>query len=309
MRRTFVLFSMALAGCAGPREEGAATMPANPPPAAPQANEFPVDLPKGSPEEIATQVHRPYECEYVARQYLASSADQGWSVLRACVNKGDFTSLRLLLSPPWLGQLKKRPEAAEVIAAVIAARGGDVASDMEFVRKNRIYLFDLAMASKAADRLAGRYVVFLAHVGDGKPKEAGYSLEMAELGLYSEPVEYPVQQMITRHVTTTSGGVSYSTTSPVLKSGSAEGGYTQSHSRLRYKVMYENFADETGRLIWAKADMADPFLVPGRDVVVLAQLDGVKDMTPPSEQEEPDQRFLVKVLKYWEPSRAMVYRE
>jgi hypothetical protein len=309
MWRRPVLVTLIASACAGPSQEAMAPAPVSRPPSAPTEDVVPVDLPKGTPKEVARQCHNPFVCEYTARKYLSSSADFGWEVLRACVNKGDFIQLRVLLSPPWIDLMKRRPDAPEVLAEVIAARGGDVASDMEFVRKNRIYLFDLAMASKAADRLNGRDVVFLAHVGDGKPKEPGYVLEMSELGLYSEPVEYPVQQNITTHVTTANGGGAYSTASPLLKSGNLEGGYQKQSSRFRTRFMYENFADETGRMIWAKADLSDPFLVPGRDVVVLARLEGVKDLSTPSEEEEPDQRFLVKVLKYWEPSKAMVYRE
>jgi hypothetical protein len=293
-------------GCAGTEPEvRRPTVAAAPETFAPQ----PVSLPSGPADQIAKTAHRQGDCENLARQYFSTDANQAWAVLRACVDKGDFTALRVLLSPPWLTEMKRRPDAPEVIAAVMAARGGDVTSDMEFVRKNRVLLFDLAMASKAGDRLNGRSVVFLAHVGDGKPKQSGYELELAELGFYAEFVgEHPVNGLVHKQITTHRVDGSLQTTG-ALGSGSIRGTTHSEKSSGTFLRFYENTTEETGRMIWAAADMKDPFLVPGRDLVVLARLDRIKDLTEPNEQEEPDQRFLVHIEKYWEPSQAMVYRE
>jgi hypothetical protein len=306
MRAVPLMLSLCVFACATPESEGkGASVGSAPETFAP----IPSPLPSGPPDQIAKTVHRAGECENLARQYFAADANRGWAVLRACVDKGDFTALRVLLSPPWLTEMKHRDDAPEVIAAVMAARGGDVTSDMEFVRKNRILLFDLAMASKAGDRLNGRNVVFLAHVADGKPKQSGYALELAELGIYAEFVgEHPINGVVQKHITThrVDGNLQ---TSGVLGSGNVHGTMHTESTSGTFKRFYENTAEETGRMIWAAADMKDPFLVPGRDLVVLAKLDGIKDLTEPSEQEEPDQRFLVRIEKYWEPSRAMVFRE
>ncbi len=310
MRKVIAFGISGFLGCATPVESAPPPV-ASPPPAPVEASQaMPEELPKGNPQQVAQQVPRPAECEYVARRYLLVNADFGWSVLKACVDKGDFTALRVLLSPPWIDQIKRRPDANELLGAVIAARGGDIPSDMEFVRKKRVYLFDLGMASKAGDRLNGRDIIFLAHVGDGKPKQAGYALEMSELALYSEFMgEFPPDQMVHKEITDTRVGGGYSTSSRLLGSGNFGADVHRERKRGRYQMFYENVAEETGRMIWAKADLSDPFLVPGRDVVVLARLDGVKDLANATDQEEPDQRFLVKVIKYWEPSKAEVFRE
>lgn len=265
-------------------------------------------MPRGTPAQLAKSFGRPHECEGAARRNLVADAEFSWQLLKACVEKGGFTLLKTLLTGPWLDEMKKRPDAGEVLAAVIAARGGDVAGDMDMVKQHKIFLFDLGMASKAADRIAGKFVVFRAQVGDGKPKAKGYSMEMAELGMFNQYAgDHAVEGKVWKSTVSGSARGSYETSR--YGSGKGQVSYGRKEVSGQFKERYENKVEETGRMIWASGDTSDPFLVPGRDLVILAKLDGVKTLSTPSDDEEPEQRFLVRVVKYWEPSKAMVFRE
>jgi hypothetical protein len=100
-----------------------------------------------SPKAQVARIQRPDLCEQAARAAQPSSRDRAWELLRACVEKGNFTPMRRLLDGAWDRDLQTRSDAARLIAKVVAARGGDVYGDLNMLRQKRVPIFGLAPAA------------------------------------------------------------------------------------------------------------------------------------------------------------------
>jgi len=285
--------------------EGAPPAPAPPPVTA-------ADL--TSPKAYAARFRRPETCEQAARNALDISRDRGWEVLRACVQKGGFTLIRRLLDGAWDLELQARADAAMLITQVVAARGGDVNGDLNLMRQRRIPLFSLAPAVENPPLYMGRLLLLRAVVTEikvNRPKPTARLVEYS-LGYTGHFTEVAAERYKGSASISGKGNYKGSSNSSRYGKRSGEGSFSGSanaYGQGEYGVerkFYDNKPVETGREAIARLAAADPFLEPGRQFIVLARFDGVREV--PGEEEGEDARTMpvLSVIGYVEPNANVV---
>jgi hypothetical protein len=215
------------------------------------------------PQAYAAQFDRSDRCERGARALQGRSKDLAWDVLKACVAKGDFIALRGLLSGAWDDDLAKRPEAMELIAQVIAGRGGNVAGDLSLLHKKRVPVFALADAVRRPDIYRGKLVVLRAQVALTYLQAPEPSVRLTELTLGSElqPVEVRPSYDRTWRSSGYYGDTRYGSRS--------ESSYTTTVKRA-FNVELPSGLEALGR-----TERPDPFLSGEQVYIVLARFDGL----------------------------------
>ncbi|RKH87722.1 hypothetical protein D7Y04_43905, partial [Corallococcus sp. AB038B] len=104
-------------------------------PLTPKAAEAPPPSASADPKAFAARYPNPALCEAAARRLQAESRDEGWAGLKACIELTPFTQIRALLSGAWSEDLRVRPEAASLIARVVAQRGGSVSGELQYLQE------------------------------------------------------------------------------------------------------------------------------------------------------------------------------
>jgi hypothetical protein len=256
----------------------------------------------------------PLECEKSARQLYELRPDQGWAALVACVERsrwprGEFTHLELLTRGTWDQELQTRPEAARMIAKVVALRGGDVEGDIPLVQKSRVPLFTLAAALRQPDVYKGRWVLVrgaLSEIRQDGNKAAAMMRETSLRATAREVADGPISRRDSSYKGTAQGEFSSSSRnssgnrSDYKASGSGQ--YSAS-GRTEYssvKQKFENERVETGRRAVGKLPQADPFLEPDKDFLFLARFDGVN----PGQDQQPI--AMLSIAGYFQPNALLI---
>jgi hypothetical protein len=307
----------ALAACAGaaPRQKqswdterrSAATAPGGAAPAGPAADAG-TSIPSTpatalTREELAglnaaafvKRYPRPEFCEEAARSLQRQSRDKAWDVLKACIQRGKFTLLTRLVSGAWSEDLRTRPEASNILASVVAMRGGDAIGDLQQMRAQRVPLFPIGPAMGHPDMYKGRLVLFRAEVRDVKLAGGKSTARLAEFTFTSEQTWVDDGRRVSRSWSNSSSWGSGSGTTS-----------WQSERRLG-----SNKAHETGLEAVARLSAVDPFFEPGRQFVVLARFEGVREQDRDLDGNEgdpdnPSKIAMVSVISYFEPAAAVV---
>jgi hypothetical protein len=218
--------------------------------------------------DFASRVEGPSRCVEAATQLLPAEPDRAWSELRRCVDAGHFTALRPLLSGAWDRELQTRRDAPELLARVVAMRGGDVERDVRLLHERRIPLFSLSQALARPSLYRGALVIVRAQLSP-----SGLLDETRLVGSTREVERAPSQRWLVR-----------------------EGDFS-SESRSRVVTMQSSNLDvRTGQRAMLPADY--PFVDPDDVVVVLARFDGLRDS---------DAWPVVSVLAHYRPSALLSY--
>lgn len=297
-----VVFAGACVTAAPPSKMSAAEAFSAPP------TEAPVDRAQsraalGPPREWAKQFRRDLECERGAHELeLNHGHEVAWTYVKACVEKGNFTQLKMLCEN-WQDDLKTRPEAPSIIAQIIAARGGHLGPDLEILQQKRIPVFDLASALKQSVAFQGRYLVFVGKISETKMAKGKIELVLLEQALSSELATVFSSGPRSGSVSTSSGGGQGGwRSSGIVGSGSASGSYsnrsTSEYGRVETRVT--DVFEDTGQEIIAKIRQPDPFLTVDKNMVFLVRFDGtlVGDTENLSDGEEPHRTALVTLISY-----------
>jgi hypothetical protein len=231
------------------------------------------------PKAYAARFDRPFLCEEAARRVLKANKEKGWSVLKACVAKGNFTALKPLSDGTWDEELRTRPDSSTVILQVVAARGGDVQGDLDRLRKRKVPLFDLGAASEHPEVYKGRMLLLRAEVGDVLNDKGKITLRLVEKGFSTK------QRWMDTTDARTHKGVY---------------GTWYSEKKIGFNEMRE-----TGLQALARLKGSDPFLVPGRDFLFLARFDGVRE-TDGDFGDNAESTPVVSIVTYIEPASQIV---
>jgi hypothetical protein len=261
-----------------------------------------------NPRAVAARNPRPESCEAAARAAQAISRDRAWDVLRACVERGNFTLIRRLLDGGWDPELQAKGDAASVIARVVAARGGDVYGDLNLLRQRRVPIFGLAPAAGHPELYQGRLLLVRARVDDVRTEKGKTTVRLSEFALGGQ-VKFVEDDTRTARRSSSRGAASGEFKTSRSGSGSGKAEFTRSGESYVTKESkrIENTPQETGIQALARLSAADPFFEPGRQFVVLARFDGVREV--PGEEE--DEKEVVKlpvlsIVTYVEPSANVV---
>lgn len=254
---------------------------------------LPANVESIDPAAWAKRNPRPEFCEEAARRLQKSSRNKAWEVLKACVARGKFTLLARLVDGAWSDDLRTRPDAAQLLATVIAARGGDVNGDLGQMRQQRIPLFALGPAMGHPDLYRGRLVVFRAEVKDVKLASGKATAKLAEFAIGISERYVSDSRYVER------GSSAYT-------SGDGPNAYGDSAFTAQFERKFQkNEPVPTGLETIARLGKADPFFEPGRQFVVLGRFDGIRE----EEGEELDsvtRLAVVSVIAYFEPNASIV---
>jgi hypothetical protein len=202
------------------------------------------------------------DCEATSRALRPTNANTAWRALKACVAKTDFKSFRRLTEGFWDADLQARPDAAQLLGAIIAARGGDVPTDLAVLRKRRIPLFTLENATDEPEIYRGRAVAFVARVEElEKGAKGKVSVTLSELSVVSRSTGQTTEARYTEYKRQDEHGRKYT------ERGYRDGTVTRTH--------YATGLDETGVEVKASLARPDPFFTPGATFLVVARFDGM----------------------------------
>lgn len=266
------------------------------------------------PRAFVASYPNPAECEAAARTLLTRSPDTAWAALQACVAHTRFTSIRALLSADWVDEVRTRPDAGPLLAQVIAHRGGSVAPDLALLHDARVPVFSLGAALSQPGVYRGRYVVLRARVTSIQGEAAQPTVQLVESTLGNVGSDQQVGRKLTA-TSNVSGTVqasgSYRNNAGLSGSGSGRASFS-GQKTTDYMVTerrYDNVVSETGVVALGRLAKADPFLVPGKEFIVLARFDGVRRTPGSGEGEDagPKVTPIVTVFNYFEPNPLVVY--
>ena len=297
--------ALALAGCGTSRhvhavedeELSSAPPPPASRPAAPPLSELVPEPSRPTEKAFGARYATPAQCEMAARSLIASSRDKAWSALRSCVERTHFTLLNALLGDAWAEELRVRPDAAPLLAQVVAKRGGSVEGELRLLHDRKVPIFGLAAAIAQPDTYKGRYLLLRAQVADVRNDGAEPTVWLVEQGLESVERDQPVGATTRDEWTSTrsdSGG---------------RGAFTERGTRSVTLPRYDNVSDETGREALGRLAKVDPFFSPGKDFVVLARFDGLRVTSSGGEEAEEDAPKLpvLSIVGYYAPHPLVVY--
>ncbi len=251
----------------------------------------------------------PAQCEAAARRLLASSRDEAWVALKSCVEGTHFTLLGALLNKAWAEELRVRPDAASLIAQVVAQRGGSVEGELRLLHERKVPIFGLTAAVAQPEAYKGRYLLLRARVADVRSDGDRPTVWLVEQQLGSVASEQEV-------------GYATRKDSVSVKSGSLGGDVgLLGHSNLGGQLVssdreqqstttrrYDNISDETGIEALGRLPKADPFFAPGRDFVVLARFDGLRTTSGGAEDDEEAPTLpVLTIVSYHVPHPLVVY--
>lgn len=218
-----------------------------------------VKQPREAPDTWALKFNRPGECEKAASVLAAGlNRSVGWSYLKGCLHRPDFGHLQLLLKH-WGNELRTKPESLELIAQVLANRGGTVDQDLPVLQKAKLSLFGLGAVSTQPRRLTGRPMVFLGRVEDVASVKGHDELTVLEVSRKE------------------SDSASYSS------------GYTRRNTGM--------LAD-TGVQVTVKLRQPDPFLIQGQTFLFLARFEQLAKVDAQSDDEAPQKLPTLSLLFY-----------
>jgi hypothetical protein len=260
------------------------------------------------PKTFVAQYSNPAVCERQARRYLPISREDAWAALKACVEGTHFTQLQALLDRAWAQEIRTRPEAAALLAKVVALRGGSVEGDLRLLHERKLPLFSLSSAIAQPDTYKGRYILVRAQVGDVRKDGDKPTVWLVEQGLGSVASEQPVG-LVRRKDTasTTSGSLGGETT---LGSGTVGGSLSKSEATRSVDTIphYDNVSSETGREALGRLAKPDPFLAPGRDFIILARFDGMRTTSGSLDEDDEGPRIpVLSIVTYFIPHPLVVY--
>jgi hypothetical protein len=260
---------------------------------------------------FAAPIFTPRDCAEQAKLVYRDSPENGWAGLRGCVERGsfprgNFTDLKGVLAGPWARSLPTLSDAPQVLAQLIALRGGDIDGDLKVIQSARVPLFSLRAAMENPDSYKGRQIVFLGEIKKVAVGKTDTSFHVAETHLQGSIVESEVAGYRTRRESSyrVQGTIGADCrTGTRGESFSATGSYSGSSTTTR--TTYENLARPTGRAAIVRLGVPDPFFEPGKTYVFLARFDGARK-SPGAEYEPPTSTAVLTVLSYFPPSPMLV---
>ncbi|HVG58485.1 MAG TPA: hypothetical protein VNA24_08015 [Hyalangium sp.] len=300
-----LICALAMTGCATSRATEVDVRDSPPPPGQ-AATELPPD--PFNPQTFASQYSNPTSCEWQARRYLRTSRDDAWAALKACVESTHFTLLQALTSRTWTNEIRTRPEAAALIAKVVAMRGGSVEGDLRLLNEQRLPIFSLSAAMAQPDTYKGRYVLVRAQVGDVRTEDEKPTVWLVEQELGSVASEQQVGVAVRKDSASNFAGNLSGETS--LGGGNVGGSLSKSKSTREGSTVlrYDNISNDTGREALGRLPKADPFLAPGRDFVILARFDGMRTTSGSLDEDDEGPRIpVLSIVSYYIPHPLVVY--
>ncbi|HEY1101491.1 MAG TPA: hypothetical protein VGF99_21305 [Myxococcota bacterium] len=253
-------------------------------------------------KKIARAHDAAHTCEQTARDFARKSVERGWSLMHQCIQRNDFTDLELLVESAWAPHVAASPDAAILLAHVIAVRGGDVENDLRLLRRRKMPVYSLQAALAEPDSYRGRYVLVRGNARNGRRAEGGRSFRFVETKVMAES-EWVTPPNRTRLSTRTSGALSDQQGLEVSR-GRVD---TSSRDETEKREILHNVSVETGRELRATVDDDAPSLEPQTDYVVVMRFEGVREIKLEDSDDTDDEAQGV-VVDWFEPESSRFAR-
>jgi hypothetical protein len=262
-----------------------------------QASSEPAPITVDEARSIALAHDAAHSCETTARQVASKDKARGWAIMQECVQRPDFSDLETLLASPWIDEVRASPEAAAMVAHVMAVRGGDVENDLRLVRRAKMPLFSLKAAIADPDSYAGRLIVMRGSPASGRTVNGARALEINETKVMAESAWVSSGPRLSSSTSTDQIDNSGNNMRPGLRER-----FNRSEGA---KVEVErNVPVETGLSILAQVN-GEPFLEPGSDYVLVLRFDGTREtITGTVTEDQP----VATVVGYFEPETGLFAR-
>lgn len=242
-----------------------------------------------------------FSCESTARAMAKRDAQRGWQVMRQCIQRQDFTDLELLLESEWSDQVAAAPDAASIMAHVIAVRGGDVESDLRLLRRRKFPLYSLQAALSEPESYTGRFVLVRGSARRGRPVDGGREFQLVETKVMAES-EWVTAPGTTRLTNKLDGG-SADQQGLDVKRGRVD---NSTSSQTEKVEVLTNVSVETGLQIAARLPSGEPTLEPSTDYIVVLKVGGI-EKTEDLDGEVDEAPYAV-VVDYFEPESGRFAR-
>jgi hypothetical protein len=263
-----------------------------------QAPYKPAPITPDEARSIALAHDAAHTCELTARAIRAKDRARGWAVMEQCVSRPDFTDLELLLSVPWVDELRAHHDHAALVAQVIAARGGDVMSDLRLVRRAKLPVFSLKAAVNEPDSYKGKLVLMRGNARSGRTVNGARALDLAETRVMAESEWVAVGTRTQSDTTTEQRDFANNNVRRGLNErfGRTEGGKVE---------ILHNVSVETGLELMASVQGDQAFLESGTEYVLLLRFDGTREVVDGS---VTDEKPMATVIGYFEPETGLFAR-
>ncbi len=253
--------------------------------------------------KIARAHDAAHSCEQTARDFAHKNMQRGWAVMHQCVLRNDFSDLELLLESGWAEHVAASPDAASLLAHVIAVRGGDVENDIRLLRRRKMPVYSLQAALAEPDNYRGRFVLVRGTARTGRPVEGGRSFRLVETKVMAES-EWVTPPNSTRLTTRTSGTLADQPGIELRGRGVVE--RNQRDEGTKVEVLH-NVSVETGRELMANITTNEPSLEPATEYVVVLRFEGMREIKI-EDSDDVDDEAIGVVVDYFEPETSRFAR-
>lgn len=249
----------------------------------------------------------PLDCERQARVLRSSNRDQAWAALKACVARGRFTQLRPLVKG-WTEDLRERPDAPQLLAQVIASRGGNVRLDVRVLRDSKIPIFTLRDCLAQPKLYEGRYVLLRGQLQEVRTLGDQVAARVDEHTLEAMEFEIPVGSIRRKLASSRYAGNVGTAGTTILGNGSIGGEVNvgEDQYEMDYVHRYDNAVVETGRGAVLRIPDPDPFLENGRDLLLLVRFEGVRPSSVSTDEDEPEMVPVMTLVGYEVPDALVM---
>ncbi len=141
-----------------------------------------------SAKEYAARFPTDSDCEGEVRRLALRSVERARQLLAVCVERGDFKRIGVLLDGPLSASLAKDAAAPGLCARIVAARAGDVDTDVTACNRAGIPVVTLEALFNEPDKAAGRLLITRLRVDpDHRSKVETRLIEMALVDVDTNP--------------------------------------------------------------------------------------------------------------------------
>jgi len=253
--------------------------------------------------KIARAHDAAHSCEQTARDFAKKNIERGWAVMHQCILRNDFSDLETLIESGWAEHVAASPDAASLLAHVIAVRGGDVENDIRLLRRRKMPVYSLQAALAEPDSYRGRYVLVRGTARNGRPADGGRSFRLVETKVMAES-EWVTPPNSTRLSTRTAGTLADQPGVDIRGRGVVE--RNQRDETAKVEILH-NVSVETGRELLASIKSDEPSLEPATDYIVVLRFEGVREIKIEDSDDVDDEATAV-VVDYFEPESSRFAR-
>jgi hypothetical protein len=202
----------------------------------------------------------------------------------------------------WAADVARLPDAALLLAHVMAVRGGDVENDLKLLRRRKMPVYSLQAALAEPDSYAGRAVVVRGNARDGRITGAGRSFRLDETKVMTE------SEWVTAPGTSRLVNREHDERADQPGVDVKGRGIVQRNTRdATEKVEIEhNVSVKTGRSLLARVDTGEPSLEPATDYVLVLRFEGERETK--DEDGNVDVEAAGVVVGYFEPETGLFAR-